>query len=103
MPNRPEERVERHLVDEVQSRGGECPKWVSPGTRGRNDRILLRPVAPEHREIVARYLRFVEVKAATKKPTEQQVAWHTRLAELGFRSEVVDCKDQVDDLIEGMS
>lgn len=79
----------RHVV-RVEAEGGLSLKFTSPGRRNVPDRIDLRPVPPEHREIVARYLRFTECKAPGAKPRHGQVREHTRLRALGFQVDVVD-------------
>lgn len=38
-----EKSVERKLVDGVKKLGGMCPKFVSPGTSGVPDRIVIAP------------------------------------------------------------
>ena len=54
-----EREIERKLVSAVKSRGGICPKFVSPGFDGMPDRVVLLPHGK---------LGFVEVK----RPGEQQ-------------------------------
>ena len=49
-----EKMIESRLVQEVQSRGGLCWKFTSPGTDGVPDRIVLMPGGK---------IAFVEVKA----------------------------------------
>ena len=38
-----EREIERKLVSVVKSRGGICPKFVSPGFDGMPDRVVLLP------------------------------------------------------------
>ena len=38
-----EHEIERKLVDAVKAKGGICWKFVSPGTAGVPDRIILMP------------------------------------------------------------
>jgi hypothetical protein len=86
----PERSVELGLIKSVQAQGGECYKFVSPGLAGMPDRLVLLPVREEHREIVARYVRFIEVKAPGGKPRPLQLQRMKRLQELGFIAEVVN-------------
>jgi hypothetical protein len=45
---------------------------------------------------------FVELKAPGKKPTPGQLREHARLRELGFRVEVLDSTEAVDNFVEGL-
>ena len=65
-------------------------KFVSPGFSGVPDRIKLSHIPPEHRELVARYFRFVEYKAPDKQPKSHQLAVHRMLRDLGFTVDIVD-------------
>jgi hypothetical protein len=87
-----ESTVETALREQVEAKGGEAMKFVSPGHRGRPDRLCLFPVAPEHIDIVAKYVRFVETKAPGKKPDGYQLREHARIRKLGFIVEILDKK-----------
>lgn len=91
-----ERDVEKHLVKCVKKAGGTAPKFTSPGRRSVPDRLDLRHIPPEDRAIVARYVRFVELKAPGRKATLAQLREHERLRDLGFRVEVIDTKEGVD-------
>jgi hypothetical protein len=68
-------------------------KFTSPGRPGVPDRIFVRPIPPEHREIVARYIRLREIKSPGKKPEPHQareIAWWRSL---GFDVGVIDDED----------
>lgn len=65
-------------------------KFVSPARRSVPDDILLNPIPPEHRELVARYFRFIEFKRPGEKPTESQHREHERYRALGFTVDVID-------------
>jgi len=91
-----ERLVESILVNAVRFLGGWALKFVSPGVRGVPDRLCLLPVAPEHREIVARYVRFAELKQAGKKPTTLQGVVHQRLRALGYAVDVFDSRDAIE-------
>lgn len=84
--------VERTLVGAVEDAGGEAYKFTVPGRRGAPDRLVLLPVPPEHRAIVAKYVRFYELKRPGKDATVQQKRWRDRLREMGFRAEVIASK-----------
>ena len=85
-----ESDVEAKYCRKVKRAKGEAYKFTSPGRRGVPDRLTLFPVAPEHVEIVAKYVNFVECKAPGKKPRKEQLREHRRLRKLGFKVEVVD-------------
>jgi hypothetical protein len=90
--------VEQHLVRRVEDRGGRAFKWVSPGTAGVMDRLVLMPVPEEHRPIVNRYVKLVEVKDKGQKtrPLQNRVANWIRA--LGFEVRVIDSRDQIEEM-----
>lgn len=99
-----EATVERTLMMRTKAfLRGIAYKFVSPARRNVPDRLLLVPVPPEHRELVARYVRFAECKAPGCKPTKGQAREHARLRELGFVVEVVDTIARVDEVLEEMA
>lgn len=65
-------------------------KFTSPGRPGVPDRIFLREIPPEHREIVARYIRLREIKSPGKKPEPHQAREMAWWANLGFDVGVID-------------
>lgn len=69
--------------------GGIPYKFTSPARANVPDRLRLFPVADEHREIVAMYVRFAEFKAPGKKPTKAQEREHARLRAMGFTVDVI--------------
>ena len=88
-----ERDVEAHLRDKVKEADGIAYKFTSPSRRSVTDRLVLMPIdSEEHREIVGRYVRFVELKAPGKKPTDAQLREHARLRALGFNVMVIDNK-----------
>lgn len=91
-----ERNVESHLVDRVAEQGGTAFKFVSPGFNGVPDRLVLMRVPPEHREIVALYVRLRELKRDGKPPSPEQISAHRHLRGLGYSVEVIDSKAQVD-------
>jgi len=85
-----EKQVEQKLVKAVKAMGGICPKFISPGTDGMPDRIMLLPNGK---------IRFVEVKAPGKKPRQLQVVRHEQLEALGFPVSVLDSPEQIPEII----
>ena len=86
-----EREIERKLVSAVKSRGGICPKFVSPGFDGMPDRVVLLP----HGKI-----GFVEVKRPGEKPRPLQTARHRLLRKLGFLVFVLDGDEQIGGMID---
>lgn len=76
-----EKTIESKLVKAVQDLGGMCPKFVSPGTDGMPDRLVLLPGGR---------LAFVELKAPGKEPRPLQLLRHAQLRRLGFDAFVLD-------------
>lgn len=71
-----EKEIEKKLVDAVKAAGGLCLKWISPGTTGLPDRIVLLPGGK---------IAFVELKrprGGRKGPL--QPYWRRVLMKLGF-------------------
>jgi hypothetical protein len=89
-PRVTEKKVEGNHRDRVKADGGISYKFVSPARRSVPDRLDLRPIPPEHRELVARYVRFTEAKKPGEKPTASQLREHEFLRSLGFTVDVVD-------------
>lgn len=85
-----EHDIERKLVKAVKEMGGICPKFVSPGTDGMPDRMVLMPAGK---------IGFVEVKAPGKKPRVLQVRRHRQLRKLGFSVFVLDDPGQIPGII----
>lgn len=86
-----EREIERKLVSAVKSRGGICPKFVSPGFDGMPDRVVLLP----HGKI-----GFVEVKRPGEQPRPLQKARHRILRKLGFLVFVLDGEEQIGGMID---
>ena len=86
-----ERETERKLVSAVKSRGGICPKFVSPGFDGMPDRVVLLPHGK---------LGFVEVKRPGEKPRPLQTARHRLLRKLGFLVFVLDGEEQIGGMID---
>ena len=86
-----EREIERKLVSVVKSRGGICPKFVSPGFDGMPDRVVLLP----HGKI-----GFVEVKRPGEQPRPLQTARHRILRKLGFLVFVLDREEKIGGMID---
>ena len=86
-----EREIERKLVSAVKSRGGICPKFVSPGFDGMPDRVVLLPHGK---------FGFVEVKRPGEKPRPLQIARHKILRKLGFLVFVLDGEEQIGEMID---
>lgn len=86
-----EREIERKLVSAVKSRGGICPKFVSPGFDGMPDRVVLLPHGT---------LGFVEVKRSGEQPRPLQTARHRLLRKLGFLVFVLDGEEQIGGMID---
>ncbi len=88
--NTNEKKIEQKLVRAAKVVGGICPKFVSPGTDGMPDRIIMLPEGK---------IGFVEVKAPGRKPRILQVRRHRQLRALGFPVFVLDDPGQIPDII----
>ena len=86
-----EREIEKKLVDAVKNQGGVCWKFVSPGTAGVPDRIILMPMGR---------IAFVEVKAPGESPRKLQLARHRLLRRLGFKTFVLDNPEQIGGILD---
>ena len=87
-----EKTLERRLSQAVKKSGGLALKFVSPGTAGVPDRLVLLPEGK---------ISFVEMKAPGKKPGPLQRLRHGQLRDLGFRVYVVDSEEGIREVLEG--
>ena len=85
-----ERDIEQKLVKAVKAAGGICPKFVSPGTDGMPDRIILLPGGR---------IGFAEVKFPGKKPRVLQVRRHRQIRKLGVPVFVLDDPEQIPGII----
>lgn len=87
---RSEKELERHLVKEVRTAGGECIKLDS--IKGIPDRLVLLPGGQA---------TFVELKSprGTGRVSKIQRYWLRRLQSLGFSAAVVDSREGVKNVI----
>lgn len=86
-----ERDVEKHLTRAVRKRGGMCLKFVSPGTAGVPDRLILLPEGKS---------AFFETKAPGRKPRRLQEVRHAQLRDLGHPVYVIDHPDQIDGALD---
>lgn len=85
-----EKLVERKLVEGAKAKGGMCIKLLCDNLSGLPDRLLLLPPSK---------MMFVELKTTGKKPRPIQVLMHERLRKLGFRVDVIDTVQGVNNLL----
>ncbi|WAW14095.1 VRR-NUC domain-containing protein [Peptostreptococcus equinus] len=86
-----EKEVEKALVKRVKGLGGICLKLVSPSMDGLPDRMVFLPES---------HFAFVELKAKGKKPRPLQLKRMADFKRLGFRSFVIDDKEQIGGVID---
>ena len=88
-----EKVIERKLVEAVKANGGMCIKLLCDNLLGLPDRMVLMP----HSKIA-----FAELKTTGQKPRRIQVFMHNKLRNLGFRVEVIDTVEGVNDFINSI-
>jgi len=84
-----ETAIEKKLKKKIESIGGKCKKFVSPGSSGEPDRLCLFP---------GEKVFFVETKAPGKKPKPLQGKRHRELREFGFKVLVIDSEEQINEI-----
>lgn len=85
-----EKDIEKYLRKSIKQAGGECLKWVSPGTAGVPDRIV---ICPDGR------IAFVELKRPFEKPRAVQRAVLRRLYRMRCRVVVLDNRKSVEGFV----
>ena len=85
-----EKVLEAELRERCKTLGWMCIKLTSQYQRGLPDRLILMPGGR---------VCFAEIKTTGKKPTALQRVTHERLRALGYRVEVVDTTESLDNLI----
>ena len=85
-----EKSIEVYLRDSIKALGGKAYKWVSPGSNGVPDRIVVMPLGLTF---------FVELKSPTGRLNPTQIMQHRTLAAMGHRTYVLSTKDEVDEFI----
>lgn len=88
-----EKLVERKLVELVKINNGMCIKLLCDQLIGLPDRLCL---FPNHKIV------FVETKTTGQKPRRIQAYMHKKLRALGFRVEVIDSIEGVEQFINSM-
>ena len=91
--NADERDIEKRLIKAVESLNGKCLKFVSPGTRGVPDRIV----------IVAGVIWFVELKTINGRCSPIQRHTQRRLIEAGAKIRVLHSKESVEAFIQEAS
>ena len=88
-----EKRVERHLVESVKGLGGMCLKFVSPGTAGVPDRLIILPPGR---------IIFAELKTDTGKLSKIQERTIGEMIKRGADVRVLYGLKDVKDFIDGV-
>ena len=88
-----EKLVERKLVELVKVNNGMCVKLLCDQLTGLPDRLCL---FPNHKMV------FVETKTTGQKPRRIQAYMHKKLRALGFRVEVIDSVEGVEQFIDNI-
>ena len=88
-----EKVIERKLVELVKINNGMCIKLLCDQLIGLPDRLCL---FPNHK------IAFVELKTTGQKPRRIQVYIHKKLRALGFRVEVIDSIEGVEQFINNI-
>lgn len=85
-----EKLLEAKLSNKVKALGGWTLKLLSTHITGLPDRLCLFPGGR---------VLFAEVKTTKKKPRKIQRYIHDKLRGLGFRVEVIDTSEQIENII----
>jgi len=85
-----ESRIERHLVEGVRKLGGMCVKFVSPGTPGVPDRIIITATGK---------IIFAELKTETGRLAKIQRYTIEQMQKRGADVRVVKGLDEVKQLL----
>jgi hypothetical protein len=85
-----EKVIERKLVEAIKANGGMCIKLLCDNLLGLPDRLILMPHAK---------IAFVELKTTGQKPRRIQAFMHNKLRKLGFRVEVIDTVEGVNNFV----
>jgi len=89
-----EKQIEARLKREVEKAGGLALKFISTGTGGVPDRIVLLP---------GKVVVFVELKVPGKKLSPLQLKRKKQLEALGFAVYVLDSYQALEEFIEGVT
>lgn len=88
-----EKLIEHTLVKLVKKNGGLCIKLLCDQLMGLPDRMCLFP---------GRRIVFVELKTTGRKPRRIQTFMHNKLRSLGFRVEVIDTVEGINNFIDSI-
>lgn len=88
-----EKHIEEQLIEAVNRRKGLALKLYSPSYVGVPDRLVL---------IAFGRVGFVEVKAPGRKPRPIQLKRHEELRRLGFKVYVLDGREQIEGILNGI-
>lgn len=90
--------IERYLKARVEQHGGTCEKFVTPGKRGAQDRLVCWPaLGTGLREFYhPAQAHFIEVKRPKKFPTDQQERNAKKRLAMGFYASFVNSHFMVD-------
>ena len=86
-----EKLIEKKLREEVKKLGGVALKFESSYHTGMPDRIVLMPGGKTS---------FAEIKTTGKKPTLLQAIQISRLKGLGFKADVIDSQETLDQFLK---
>lgn len=85
-----EKHIEQYLFKRCRTLGGMAVKLLSVNTGGIPDRLVLLPGG---------VILFVELKRQGEEPRPLQKYQHRKLKDLGFRVEVIDSKERVEEVL----
>lgn len=88
-----EKVIERKLVEAVKANGGMCIKLLCDNLLGLPDRMVLMPYNK---------IAFAELKTTGQKPRRIQVFMHNKLRALGFKVEVIDTTEDINNFINSI-
>lgn len=97
-----ESDIEQHLVNRVKDSGGEVRKVSWIGRRGAPDRLVMLPGKWLNGSTRRGKTIWVELKAPGKVAEPHQLREHTKMRNLGQTVLVIDSKDAVDELFDGL-
>lgn len=97
-----ERQIEAKGCSYAKDKGITAYKFTSPNRTAVPDRLQLAVIPEELRELIGKYVCFVEYKREGEKPTPAQLREHHRLREMGFRVEVVDNVNLAKSIIDSM-
>lgn len=89
-----EKEIEKKLVEGIRRLGGRAYKWVSPGSNGVPDRIIVMPGGR---------ILFVELKTSTGVVSKLQKMQIRMLSQMGCDVRVVFGMDGVQDLLDRLT